>query len=156
MAVVLDMVTGQMPKSSAGLPLLGSSFDRFENFSCQIKLKSTRFISRSCKFNANFLETMISTRRVQSKLSGRYVLFETIISVTTMLLSVALLLYNERVFSSGTPPPLWICKLLDDGNKIKTIYSRNGHTHLINSRYIISDDDFSKRPLLRLSTKVCW
>ncbi|VDK53342.1 unnamed protein product [Anisakis simplex] len=72
MAVVLDMVTGQMPRSSAGLPLL-----------------------------------------------GRYVLLETLVSIAAMLISVAVMIWNERVISYGRKPPVWIYKLVGD-NEIGT------------------------------------
>uniref|UniRef100_A0A9J2Q1P3 Neurotransmitter-gated ion-channel ligand-binding domain-containing protein n=1 Tax=Ascaris lumbricoides TaxID=6252 RepID=A0A9J2Q1P3_ASCLU len=89
MAVVLDMVTGQMPRSSAGLPLL-----------------------------------------------GRYVLLETLVSITAMLISVGIMLWNERVLSYNRRPPNWIRKLVDDEDKKATC---NG--------------DPAKRPLLQSSNK---
>uniref|UniRef100_A0A915A7R1 Uncharacterized protein n=1 Tax=Parascaris univalens TaxID=6257 RepID=A0A915A7R1_PARUN len=89
MAVVLDMVTGQMPRSSAGLPLL-----------------------------------------------GRYVLLETLVSITAMLISVGIMLWNERVLSYTRRPPKWIRRLVDDEDK-----------------KVMCNGNPAKRPLLQSSDK---
>lgn len=63
-------------------------------------------------------------------------LLETLVSITAMLISVGIMLWNERVLSYNRRPPNWIRKLVDDEDKKATC---NG--------------DPAKRPLLQSSNK---
>lgn len=88
MTVVLGMVTGEMPKSSIGLPLLGMTLYYI--------------------FRFGLLYFFSIYEKIWLQALGQYVLIETGVSIFAIILSAVILICNERALNHCKPPPVWI------------------------------------------------